>query len=46
MDAGLTAHPHDVLEAIEARASGTVDRLAVVCLGLFIHTLYIAVLQY
>lgn len=31
VNAGLTAHPHDVLEAVEAWAAGTIHRLAVVC---------------
>lgn len=37
MSAGLAAHPHDVLEAVEARAPSSVDRLAVVCLESFIN---------
>lgn len=36
MSAGLTAHPHNVLEAVEARAPGAVDRLAVVYSELYI----------
>lgn len=31
VDAGLTAHSHDVLEAVEARAARAVHGLAVVC---------------
>lgn len=31
MSAGLTTHPHDVLEAVEAGATSAIDRLAVVC---------------
>lgn len=37
VSAGLTAHSHDVLEAVEARAAGAVDRLAVVCWERFIN---------
>lgn len=37
VSAGLTAHSHDVLEAVEARAAGAVDRLAVVCSERFIN---------
>lgn len=40
INAGLTAHPHDVLEAVEARAASTIHRLAVVCPEHIFHTLH------
>lgn len=40
MSAGLTAHPHYVVEAVKAGAPGAVDRLAVVCIEGLINLLH------